>query len=97
MHAGHANLQRQPGAFFFELRRVPRVGDQHLAVERHEQVTVVAGEAGEIRDVLEVRHQQRVGLGLANEVAKSFAANGKGRHEIVHKMRARCESRKVAL
>ncbi len=97
LHARLANLQLQSRALFFELRRVARVGDQEFAVERCQQVTVVAREAGEVGDVLEIRHQQRVRLGLANEVAKSFAANGKGRHEIVHKMQARCESRKVAL
>ena len=59
LHARLANLERQPRAFFLELRRVARIGDERLAVERHEQITVVAGEAGEIRYILEIGDQQR--------------------------------------
>ena len=48
---------------------------ERFAVERHEQIAVVAGEAGEIGDIREIGDQQRIGLGLLDKRAK-FLATG---------------------
>ena len=65
----------QTGALFLELRRIARIGNQRFAVERHEQIAVVAREAGQVRDIREIRDQQRVGLGLFDERAKLLTAS----------------------
>ena len=76
LHAGSANLKWQARAFLFELRCVARVGDERFAIERYEQITVVAGKAGQVGHVLEVRDEQRVGLGFLDQGAQLFSADG---------------------
>ena len=46
-----ADIELQPRALFFELGRVPAVGDHQLQPRLDQQIAAVPGEAGEVLDV----------------------------------------------
>ncbi len=69
-----ADLGVDAGALLFELRRVTRIAEQHGMFGRDEQEAVVAGEAGQIGDVDEIRHQHAVDAGFGKAFAELVAA-----------------------
>ena len=74
VHAGPTDIQIDPRALLAELGRVARIAQHHVAVTSHEQVAVIAGEAGQIGDVGKARDQKGVGPGLFQPSAEFIAS-----------------------